>query len=97
MASAMPVIATDLPPQQIFIKDNFNGLHYQPGDVQELKSKMVYFLDNPTEIQNMGKNAHDKINQDWNSESQQFKFVEFYKLRMKNKPYKESQLPPFDF
>src|SRR5690606_34775708 len=29
MASAMPVIATDLPPQQIFIKDNFNGLHYQ--------------------------------------------------------------------
>lgn len=97
MASAMPVIASDLPPQKIFIKENFNGFHYKPGAIEKLMNKMNYFLDNETEIQRMGKNAYDRVNQDWNSESQQAKFVAFYKLRMKNKPYKETQIPPFDF
>lgn len=96
MASEMPVIATNLPPQQIFIRDNFNGLHYEPGNIDELTSKMLYFLDNSKELDRMGRNSYNKINQDWNSESQQIKYVEFYKQRIANKPYIEKQLPPFD-
>lgn len=97
MASKMPVIASDLPPQKIFIKDGFNGYHYEPDDVDKLKNIMRRFLNNPDEIERVGSNAYDKINKDWNSESQQDKFVEFYKLRMQNKAYKEIQLPPFQF
>lgn len=97
MASEMPVIATDLPPQRLFIKENYNGFHYKPGDITALMNKMSYFLDNETEIKRMGVNAFDRTNHDWNAESQQAKFVEFYKLRMKNKPYKEKQIPPIEF
>lgn len=97
MASAMPVIATALPPQNIFIKDDYNGFHYKPGDIDDLFKKLIYFIDNESEIKRMGNNALDRINNDWNAESQQEKFLEFYKSRMKNKPYKEIQIPPFDF
>ena len=97
MASEMPVIATDLPPQQLFIKDDFNGLHYQPGNVEELMSGMTRFLDNPSESKRMGENAVNKIKHNWNSESQQIKYIEFYKQRMANQPYAENQLPPFEF
>lgn len=97
MASAMPVIATDLPPQNLFIKDNFNGFHYKPGNIDELMNRMNYYLDKEPEILRMSKNALEKINNDWNAESQQEKFIAFYKLRMKDKPYKELQIPPFDF
>lgn len=97
MASKMPVIASNLPPQRIFIKDGFNGYHYEPDDIDKLKHIMRYFLNNPDEIERVGGNAYEKINNDWNSESQQDKFVEFYRLRMKNKAYKETQLPPFQF
>ncbi len=96
MASKMPVIASNLPPQRIFIKENFNGFHYEPGDIDALIAKMLYFLKTPDEIRRMGENAHKKINQDWNSESQQIKYIEFYRLRMANKPYQEKQIPPFN-
>lgn len=96
MASEMPVIATNLPPQQIFIQEGFNGFHYEPGNIDELRSKMQYFLTNPDEIRRMGGNAFRKINLDWTSESQQAKYIEFYKLRMENKPYREKQIPPFN-
>jgi glycosyltransferase involved in cell wall biosynthesis len=95
MASEMPVIASDLPPQRLFIKDHFNGLHYEPGNVLQLTEKMSHFLDTPSEIKRMATNAKQKTNEEWNSETQQNKFVEFYQLRMENKPYTEKQLPPF--
>lgn len=95
MASKLPVIATNLPPQQIFIKDGFNGYHYEPGNVDELMERMQVFIGHPQEIERMGANAKGKTETIWNSEMQQEKFVEFYKLRMENKPYTETQIPPF--
>lgn len=97
MASEMPVIASDLPPQKIFIRDNFNGLHYQPGNIEELTEKMTYFLNNTPEITRMGKNAKKKVEHEWSSENQQIKFVSFYKSRMSNKAYVETEIPPFSF
>lgn len=95
MASEMPVIASDLPPQKIFIKDRFNGFHYEPGNIEELVQRMDYFLNYPLEAKRMGDNAKFKTETIWNSEKQQEKFVSFYKMRMENKPYQELQIPPF--
>ncbi|TYB79045.1 glycosyltransferase [Bizionia myxarmorum] len=95
MASEMPVIATNLPPQNIFIQDYFNGLHYRPGDVKGLMKQMSYFLEQPENIKVLGANAKMKTEEEWNSEAQQIKFLEFYKLRMENKPYQEQEIPPF--
>lgn len=95
MASEMPVIASDLPPQKIFIKDEFNGFHYEPGNVESLLKRMHYFIEKPLELKRMATNAKQKTEAAWNSEMQQKKYVEFYKLRMENKPYKEKQIPLF--
>lgn len=95
MASEMPVIASDLPPQNIFIKENENGFHYEPGNIDQLVNKMRYFVENPLEIKRMGRISKRYTEKEWNSENQQNKFVSFYKLRMENEPYTEKQIPPF--
>ncbi len=95
MASEMPVIASNLPPQNIFIKDHFNGLHYTAGDIEGLMECMSHYIGNPETIKEMGDNAKRKTEEEWNSEKQQDKFLLFYKLRMEGKPYNEEQKPPF--
>lgn len=97
MASSMPIIASNLPPQQIFVRNNFNGIHYNPGDSIDLVNKMSYFINNPDEIIRMGNLAVKQIKDEWNAENQQSKLIDFYKLRMVNKSYCESQFPPFTF
>lgn len=97
MASEMPIIASDLLPQRIFIIENYNGFYYTPGDIDQLIYRMTYFVDNDCEIARMGSNSKQKVEREWNSETQQVKFVEFYKLRMSNMPYIERQIPPFHF
>lgn len=95
MASEMPVIASNLPPQNIFIKDDFNGFHYEPGNVKELMQQMNRFIEQPEKIELMGANSKAKTEEEWNSEEQQAKFLSFYKLRMQGKSYNEQQMPPF--
>ncbi len=97
MALGMPVISSLLPPQKLFIKDNFNGLFYDPGNIMALKDKIKYLLEHPEEIDRMGTNGKIKVFEEWNSENQEKKYIEFYELRLNGLPYTESQLPPIRF
>lgn len=97
MAASMPVIATDLPPQKIFIKNHFNGLHYTPGNLNELLDSMIYMIQNPDIAKEMGRNGKRFTIEKWNAENQQLKFIQFYKSRMLGKSYVESEIPPFEF
>jgi len=94
MASSLAIISSKLVPQQYFIKEGFNGLFYEAGNVNDLKDKIVSLLDNPDEINRLGLNGRKKILEDWNAENQQKKYLEFYNLRLKKLPYTENQLPP---
>jgi len=83
-----------LQPQQYFIQEGFNGLFYEPGNVQDLVEKILVLIENPELAAKMGKNGLQKTKKDWNSENQQLKYVDFYLNRILNKPYIEDQLPP---
>jgi glycosyltransferase involved in cell wall biosynthesis len=96
MSSGVAIIASDLNPQKNFLRDNVNALFYKAGNVQELSEKIHYLITNENERLRIINTASKKIYEEWNSESQQIKYKEFYALRLNNRPYLEKQLPPFN-
>jgi len=94
MAAGLPIISSKLQPQQYFIQENFNGLFYEPGNVEDLVEKIKFLIEKPEYAKKLGTNGLNKTQEDWNSENQQKKYVQFYLNRIQNKPYEENQLPP---
>lgn len=94
MAAGLPIIASDLPPQNIFIKSGFNGLFYTPGDVEQLAEHMISLYQSDDLVSKLCANGRNMALTEWSSETQQKKYVEFYNKRLKNEPYAESQFPP---
>lgn len=56
-AYGKPVIASNLGAMASIIKDRETGLLFQPGNAEELASKMKWMIENPDECVRMGKNA----------------------------------------
>jgi len=56
-AHGKPVIAARIGgiPEQV--RDGFNGLLFEPGNVSDLRAKIEYLLSNPEEVVRMGSNA----------------------------------------
>ncbi len=58
MAVGRAVITTDVPGCRETVVHNHNGLLIPPHNSEALAEAMVYFLDNPNQIQVMGDNGH---------------------------------------
>ncbi len=94
MAAGLPIISSRLQPQQYFIQEGFNGLFYEPDNVTDLAEKIRLLIEKPDFASILGSNGLQKTKEDWNSENQQNKYVDFYLTRIQNKPYIENQFPP---
>ena len=94
MAAGLPIISSRLQPKQYFIQEGFNGLFYEPDNVTDLAAKIRFLIEKPDFASILGSNGLQKTKEDWNSENQQNKYVDFYLTRIQNKPYIEKQLPP---
>ena len=92
-ALGLPVIASKLSPQEYFVKDGHNGLFYEPGNIEDLKSKIKLLIQNPQMIKLLGDNGRQKIEEVWHSENQEKKYVDFYNKRLNNLDYFETELP----
>lgn len=60
MSYGKPIISTDVGGIPEVVKDNINGFLIKPGDKESLYNKMMFFINNPNEIEAMGK-ASEKI------------------------------------
>jgi glycosyltransferase involved in cell wall biosynthesis len=58
------------------IKDGINGLIYKKGDIDELYRKVEFLMQNPCEIDLMGKQAYNTIKNHWNPQNAAERFVE---------------------
>jgi glycosyltransferase involved in cell wall biosynthesis len=59
MLHKMPVIANNSGANVEIIINDYNGFLYNQNDVAELTSKIEFYIDNPSEIDRMGKIAYD--------------------------------------
>jgi glycosyltransferase involved in cell wall biosynthesis len=58
-AKGKPVVASRLGAMAEIIEDHHTGLHFEPGDVQDLASKIQWAADHTDEMQAYGRNARD--------------------------------------
>ena len=68
MASGLPVITTTASAGPDIIQNGIEGFVIEPGNEEELKTAMQYFIDHPEQIEIMGKAARKKAEQyTWDS------------------------------
>lgn len=56
-----PIISTKVASIPEVVKDGINGILIEPGDQEALKKAILYFVDNPFEIERMGKESKELI------------------------------------
>lgn len=61
MAMGKPVIVTRITQKDDFVIDGWNGLYVSPNNVDELREKIRFLMDNPDEAARMGTNARKTI------------------------------------
>jgi glycosyltransferase involved in cell wall biosynthesis len=77
MACGMPTIASDLPPQHIFLHPKISTF-YPCGDVGALADRIEEMLQDPEHCIQMGNVARDEVESRWNAENEQTGYAEFY-------------------
>ncbi len=77
-AYGKPVIGSNLGGVPEMIIDEKTGLLFQPGDYQELREKIKYLLANPSLIEKMGRNARQRVEEEYNEELHYKRIMEIY-------------------
>jgi len=65
MAVGMPILASNIKGNTLLIKDGEEGLLFNPHNVDDLKEKMIYIVENPRIIENLRKKAQIKIQKEF--------------------------------
>ena len=79
MACGTPVIASKTYGLVDIIKDEYNGLLFRPGNIEELTSKMYYLIKNEGLRDLYGKHGREFVLKNYNLETQLEKFEAFFK------------------
>ena len=78
-ACGKPVIGARIGGIPEMVKDYNTGLTFEPGNMDELISKIKYFIDNPERIKEMGHNARMFFENELNPEKHYDKLIGIYK------------------
>ncbi|MBO1519731.1 glycosyltransferase family 4 protein [Oceanisphaera pacifica] len=68
MAIGRPVITTDMPGCRETVVDGVNGFLVKPWDPQALAEKMIYFIENPDQIETMGLESYRMAQEKFDAE-----------------------------
>jgi glycosyltransferase involved in cell wall biosynthesis len=78
IAARMVTVATDLPPQHIFLKHNHNAVFYQPGNVAELADALSFLLGDLETAQGIADQARRDFLSKWNLERIKTRYTGLY-------------------
>jgi glycosyltransferase involved in cell wall biosynthesis len=78
MAARMVTVATDLPPQRLFLVHQHNAVFYQPGNVTELADALSYLLGDPENAQRIADQARRDFLTRWNLENIRTTYIDLY-------------------
>lgn len=83
MAAGMSIVASDLPPQRIFL-DESTTVFYEPGNVDQLAEKIDSLLKDKAKLQLMSNNARKLFETKLNAEEQMKGYSDFILRRLRN-------------
>lgn len=78
-ASGTPVIASRIGIMNEIVTDRVTGLHFNPGDPDDLAAKVQWAWDHPIEMANMGKNARLEYESKYTADRNYNMLMEIYK------------------
>lgn len=88
-ANETPVLASNIGAPQSLIIDDYNGFHFEPGNVNNLKEVFVKFdALSTSEKKRMGSNAFQNYQESYSPELQLKYFNSIYSKVLKNRSYK---------
>jgi len=64
-ACSLPVLSSDIGSQAEIIKNGYSGLHFRAGDVNDLREKIQWCLQNPMKLLRMGENARHEYEEQY--------------------------------
>ena len=82
MANYMPVIGVNTGGTAEIIKDKLNGFLYELNNIEELASKMEYFINNKDDIERIGKSAYKYVIEKYDMKTNTEKIYDVYKSIM---------------
>jgi glycosyltransferase involved in cell wall biosynthesis len=77
-ACGTPVICSRLGAMREIVADNYTGLHFTPGDAQDLACKVEWAWDHPSELAAMGRAARCKYETDYTAEKNYALLMQIY-------------------
>jgi len=78
MALALPVITSDLPLLKAVVADNQCGLCVNPYDANELATEMIWCIEHPEALREMGRKGREAIKTHYNWEQEAIKLLKLY-------------------
>lgn len=78
MLAGIPVIASNFPLWEQYVKDNNCGLMVDPQNTQEIADACNYLINNPDLAKQMGENGRSAVLQSYIWEQERSKLIEFY-------------------
>jgi len=78
MASGRPVIASSVGGLREQVVDGFNGFLVPPRDPRAIADRILYFLENPSEVERMGLNGRRLAEERFDVEKRVNKIIELY-------------------
>ena len=77
-ARAKPVIASRLGAMTELVQEGHTGLHFEPGDPDDLAAKVTWALGHPKEMRTMGQNARSVYVENYSAERNYHLLIEIY-------------------
>ncbi|OGS71111.1 MAG: group 1 glycosyl transferase [Flavobacteria bacterium RIFCSPLOWO2_12_FULL_35_11] len=77
-ALGKPVIGARIGGIPELVKDNETGLTFEPGNSEDLRSKIEYLINKPEKIVEMGKNAREFVVREFDAEKHYRRLMEIY-------------------
>lgn len=84
-AHGLPVIASRLGGMAEIIKDGTTGLHFEPGNPQDLAQKVQWMHKHPEECLQMGKNARQAYEEQYTPEKNYEMLIDVYQQAIEEK------------
>ncbi len=82
-ATGTPVIASRIGVMAEIVTDGVTGLHFNPGDPDDLAAKVQWAWDHPTEMSEMGKNARLEFETKYTAEKNYQMLIDIYQKAIK--------------
>jgi len=83
-AHGLPVIASNLGGMSEIIENNITGLHFQPGNPEDLAEKVSWMYTHPDECKKMGENARTVYEQKYTPETNYKMLMNIYQKTIEN-------------